>query len=63
MIVQILNGEEVIREIDENSETLLNRARLDAEVMNRELDGEFSARFTPEIIPERIRKVIPDEPA
>lgn len=47
MIVQILNGEEVIREIDDTDETLLKRAKLDAEIMNRDLDGEFSAREKP----------------
>jgi len=52
MIVQILNGEEVIREIDENSETILSRAKLDAEIMSRDLDDEYSAREKPEEVPD-----------
>lgn len=47
MIVQILKDNEVIREIEDNDETLLKRAKLDAEIMNRDLDGEFSAREKP----------------
>lgn len=48
MIVQILKGEKVIREIEEDNETLLSRAKLDAEVMSRDLTGEYSAREKPE---------------
>lgn len=48
MIVQILKNDEIIREIDEESETILHRAKLDAEVMSRDLTGEYSAREKPE---------------
>jgi len=64
--IEILKDGEIIRSIEETDEmaaSLLGRAKLDSEVMNRDLDGEFSARFTPEIIPEIITKLIPDEPA
>ena len=47
MIVQILKGETVIREIEDDSETLLSRAKLDAEIMSRDLDGDYSAREKP----------------
>ena len=62
-MIEILKDNEVIRELipEEGQENdLLNRAKLDAEIMNRDLDGEFSARIKPEVIPEEI---IPDEPA
>lgn len=47
MIVQILKGEEVIREIEDDNPSILQRAKLDAEVMTRDLDGEYSAREKP----------------
>ena len=53
MIVQILKGETVIREIEDDSETLLSRAKLDSEIMTRDLTGDYSAREKPnEVIPE-----------
>jgi len=64
MIVEILKDSEVIRsmEIEEaESSSLLSRAKLDAQVMTRDNDGDYSARFKPE--PVEIPEEVPDEPA
>lgn len=54
--VEILKDEEIIRSMDcEDSESnnLLSRAKLDASVMTRDLDGEYIARIKDEeIIPD-----------
>ena len=47
MIVQILKGEEIIRTIDDDSPDILKRAKLDAELMSRDLDGDYTAREKP----------------
>lgn len=48
MVIEILQDGEVIREITatEGKESdLLKRAKLDAEIMNRDLDGVFLAQY------------------
>ena len=52
MTIQILKGETVIREIEDDSETLLSRAKLDSEIMTRDLTGDYSAREKPEEVAE-----------
>lgn len=47
-MIQILKDNEVIREM-EDEQGLLERAKLDAQVMTRDLDGEYSARIKPEV--------------
>ena len=52
-MIQILKGEEVIREMeDSNEQDLLKRAKIDAELMSRDQEGEFSARIKPEGLPK-----------
>jgi len=61
MIVEILKDSEVIRSMvteEAESNSLLSRAKLDAQVMTRDNDGDYSARFKPEPVEE-----VPDEPA
>jgi aspartokinase-like uncharacterized kinase len=55
--IEILKDEEIIRSIDcvdEQSQNLLKRAKLDATVMTRDLDGNYIARIKNEevIIPD-----------
>jgi hypothetical protein len=53
-MIEILKDDLVIRELIPelgNEADLLKRAKLDAEIMNRDLDGVFSARIKPEEVP------------
>lgn len=57
--VEILKDVEIIRSIeceDHEADNLLSRARLDASVMTRDKEGNFTARFKPDPIEE-----VPDE--
>lgn len=51
--IEILNSEEIIRSMeceDSESDNLLSRAKLDAEVMTRDSDEEYIARIKNEEI-------------